>query len=395
MSQANLLAQHPERQNVAATVSFNERGLKELHQRAVDLSPLPPPVKHQESSSATEIPGSSRRLVTSSPAQDTTPMNQDIDSNQILVSPKATESMRQIEWLSLLFSVAIASYAVSHHHDLFPEPAQEPAEEFQIFSQDKLSLSYRRQNLSCLNDFIGGPVWIVGPPLDSPSDNFHLSITVSEFAKLWGPVWGIEVNDHPRLVTLFTERGEIMQAESSETSMTIYAAEDEILCHWRRLTHREHLNRRREIEQAIQLGTPMNAFTANSLLLIGLPSSPSSGLNANLNCCKDSSQFIEQESFNLTVSGTHDQTWQPSTRSVTVTGGRFVTLGGTQTYTAVPASTLKDRIFSLIQGARGIYTVLSVLRLHVGLEMSVCTGNAARISLWETLKLCCVPQEKW
>ena len=388
MSQPNLLAHHPDRPNVAVAMPFNERNLEELYERAVDLSPL---TRTLSSSPSPRV--ITTDIVSPDPPPNSPMSKHNYDLSKILVALTKIKSMdeHEIEWLSLVFSVGIASYAVSHHHDLFPEPNGEPAEEFQIrkLNDYRRTLVIRRGNLSCLDDFVGGPVWVFAPA-DIPCDDLHLSITVAEFAELWGPVWGIEADTRPGLMTLFTERGEIMQAKSSEADVTNYAEKEEIPCHWKKLTAKGHLERRKEVENAIQREVPWNVFTYQSLLLIGMRP----GLNLNTHCHGDLSKSIKQKSFALTVSGTHDQTWQLSTRAATVTGGHFVTLGGTQTYTAVPASTLKDRIFSHIQGARGMALVLSVLRLHVGLELSICTENAARRSLWETLKLSCIPQEK-
>ena len=297
-------------------------------------------------------------------------------------------------FLSIAVSVGIASYANSHCHDISPDSALEPAEELHIRCGGKLSLVCRKRRLSCLDQFIGGPVWIFTNPA-SDSDNFILSTTVSEFADLWGPVWGIGSEVSAGMHNLFTERGEIVEVEPSQKNYHVVPRVGEIPCHWEKLTHLEYLERREVVEMLLGLWNSPRTFTASSSLVIGMAGAHSRGFRSNGRCPGHFNSALEQGYFDAGIAGSQRGGWELMSRGVTLNCGHFVTIGATQNHRSVPASTQKDRIYAIIQGARTLAFILPVLRLHVGLEISICTGNAKRISLWEALKASCIGPTRW
>ncbi|KAL9064443.1 MAG: hypothetical protein Q9157_007831 [Trypethelium eluteriae] len=308
------------------------------------------------------------------------------------VGNMSDRKLEHFYFLNLLISVGICSYAGSHSREITPNPAYESAEEIQILNHGRASFVWRKRRLLCLDSFIGGPTWLFMRH-DSNSNGFVLSTTVSAFADLWGPVWGIEADNRPGLLSLFTERGEIV--EVGLPTGKYLTREEEIPCHWRRLSHREHLIRREEIQASLHEEPPSNVFSANSLLLIGMPDSLRLGLQLNLGCPRDYERDIQQGNFDKVLAGSHGGGWELNTRAGTISGGHFVTFGATQTYRSAPASTQKDRIYAIVQSARSLAHVLAVVSLHVGLEISICTRNAQRISLWEALRIsCAIPVPK-
>ena len=62
---------------------------------------------------------------------------------------------------------------------------------------------------------------------------FLVSISIDEFASLWGPIWAVPADyDRDRIQTLYTERGIIIPIPSSDASATRIHNEMEPLCHW-------------------------------------------------------------------------------------------------------------------------------------------------------------------
>ncbi|KAI9656761.1 MAG: hypothetical protein M1821_003400 [Bathelium mastoideum] len=386
MSGFNFLIQDHRRPNVATVFTLSHETLRSLEQDTSQSEPLfiheaIPEVEYEAFSPIKSTSSANARNRLDELSRALIPL---LDTS-LELSPLGESS--RLSFLNLVTSIGIASYAGSHCHDLAPHPAFEPAEELRICINGQPALVCRKRRLACLDGFVGGPVWIFTTP-NSGSHSFMLSTSVSDFANLWGPLWGIETNDRPGLLCLFTERGELTQADLP--NLEVLAQEGEIPCHWKRLSHREHLQRRKEIGESITSGISPKRFLSNTSLLIGMPSPPQPGFQENQSCSRDLGETMAKISFDATLAGSHGGGWELSSRAVTVTGGHFLTVGGTQTHRSVPASTHKDRIYTILQSARGPTSLFPALRLHVGLEISLCTGNAQRTSLWEALKLSCL-----
>ena len=382
----NFLIQDDRRPKVATTVVVTEETLVTLDQRLQYFASNLREIANQEGGSE---PSGLPMSWSSNPPDELDALSLSLLASPI-ADPRSTfDTIERLHFLGLILSVGIASYAGSHCGEIIPCPAPfESAEELRICQHGKLSLICRKRKLSCLDQFIGGPTWIFTKP-NSSSNDFILSMTVAEFADLWGPLWGIEADDTPGVLSLFTERGEIIEVPSPATDCPILG--QEIPCHWKTSSHVQHLARREEIQESLANKTPPSRkFSATSSLLIGMPTSLRSGFLANQDCPQDFHGALQQGSFDATLAGSHRGGWELNTRAATITGGHFINFGATQTHRSVPASTMKDRIYAMVQSARSLASILPIMRLHVGLEISICTGNAERVSLWEALKLSCI-----
>ncbi|KAI9713796.1 MAG: hypothetical protein M1820_000526 [Bogoriella megaspora] len=300
---------------------------------------------------------------------------------------EAFDPLQRFWIFGLILALILSSYAGYHCQDTMPGSRVAAAEEFRIVVHGRTRISFTKGRLACLDGFIGGPIWMFARPNAKPI-GLTLSITASEFADLWGPLWGIENKERTGIYALFTERGEIVEGQSSSRkAKKPLPIEGGIVCHWSSLNHSKHmLHRERTLE--FSGGRPfILPSSTNRRLLIGAPLEP--GLHHNFNCLEKIDRLVQNRSFQTRVAGAHGSNWEIQSRTATLSGGHFINIGGTQTYRAVPASSQKDRIFAFLQKARAFSSVMSVLNWRVGLEISLCTGNAERVSLWEALRLSC------
>ena len=389
----NFLVEDHRRPGVATVFAMPQAALKSLYQ---GTHPKMPVFDYQASLNAEKATlSSTSRLCKIGDESD------QLSELYHAVAPHVNQDLRvallderlYLSLLSHVMSLGIASYASSHCYDIILDPDSDPAEEFQINVDGRSALLYRKRRLSCLGSLIGDSAWILTSPT-SNSDKFVVSTTVSDFADLWGPVWGIEAEGRPGVLSLFTERGELFPVDLSINDPIAY--KEEVFCHWRRLTHGEHLNRKQEIQQLLNAEAPPKLFSLRSPLLIGMESTLQPDFSENLQCLREFEAALTKARSDKIISGSHDGRWKLDSRAMAISGGHFITIGATQTHRSVPASTQKDRIYAMIQSETKLPSIIPIMRLRVGLEISICTGNAERVSLWQALKVSCISSiQRW
>ena len=73
----------------------------------------------------------------------------------------------------------------------------------------------RRKPLKCLREFINGPVWVF-EKVDATNEEYFISVTLGQFADLWGPVFAISAIQEPQSFSMVhTERGVIHPTTST------------------------------------------------------------------------------------------------------------------------------------------------------------------------------------
>lgn len=115
-----------------------------------------------------------------------------------------------------VLSFGLVSFSVSHACRFDMDIFNEVIGTFQVGKERTLSL----RNLACLQDFIGGPVWVLGR--NESAQELKLSINVEEFDLLWGPVWSVGP-------VVEVRGGYIIAVDPSET-----CAQGEMECHWQK-----------------------------------------------------------------------------------------------------------------------------------------------------------------
>ena len=336
--------------------------------------------------------------------------------------------------LCLVWSLLIVSYARSHCWQL--DERLVPFEAHQINIGTPLDrrpldrngglLTFRKRALGCLNDFLGAELWALGgsktPNVATPC---QVSITLTQFADLWGPVWTVPVPENSsQLLAVHTEDGILYcssQAPLNGKGSTT------VQCHWAKTI----FTRRPPTDEPENHGScfavldtsfsgHMIPFDKSSNLLIGGSSRASDndrrdasvGENAlecqtqkqllkhsissrryeecpqfmkNSKCGLDFEAFLRDNSREIRIAGTAGAKYLPEAYQMSFTAGQYIGVGGGKTFKRRPASTMKQRIVDYC--SKPIASMQQILELWVGLEVSACSGNAQRISLWHALTM--------
>ncbi|KZN93642.1 hypothetical protein EN45_038260 [Penicillium chrysogenum] len=281
------------------------------------------------------------------------------------------DSVEILRYLCNILSIGIVSFSGSHvcrfDINLWDEEMEEIPVGFGGYA-------FKPRKLACLDDFIGGPAWILGK-VSAPPEGMKISLTVQDIQELWGPVSLVEgtVDEAP---IIQTERGFIIplpiQRESSVSEALAY---EEIECHWvteiPRDTSDESLH--------------MNIFIGSrSRILIGTSTGIKPGLVVNDKCKSSITSIGQQIACRLQYPGTSKSRYVSDGYDVQLTGGQHVTAGLVKKYKRIPKRTLKAM---LITDCKTPDTrLVPLLKLRVGLEVSACTGNAQRVTLWDALR---------
>lgn len=271
--------------------------------------------------------------------------------------------------------------------------------------------AFRPRKLACLDDFIGGPAWVLGKtedpqtapsshekkPSQSSSENgevrqcideeslgqhpgMKVSISVQEFDELWGPI--SLVGGFPeRGLAIRTERGFILPLPRDQQSDSLTSLREEIECHWTPEIPRHILEGRVDEDTAVR---PMS-LCRSSRILIGTGTSSGVGLVVNEKC-KSSIPLIQQQiACRLQYPGTCNSKYVKDGLDLQFGGGQYITGGLVRKYKRMPKRTLKAM---LLEDCKKPDTrLVPLLSLRIGLEVSACTGNAQRVTLWDALRL--------
>jgi hypothetical protein len=296
----------------------------------------------------------------------------------------------QIKRFVTLLAFATASYAGSHCHSLF-ERSPEPGGAGMGICH---GISIRSRRFACLDQYIGGPVWVLGSSDYREGSGKLLSITTEQFDDLWGPVTGLvesyssDTHGHTRTIALQTEGGFLSKTRSGHSFHL--SLKDEIPVHWTPAQHDE-----RSLP-----GTPFDSsFHLKATMLIGFgeqeedsarhrrPAITSRCFETNPNCKLNARAYASSiEACNFEYVGTARRKWVIDTKAVNVAGGwAGSSIGTTRTLKLRPATSWKASMLQYCNEPGR--PIKSLMRLRVGLARSVCTGNARRVSLFEALKL--------
>ncbi|KAJ6015527.1 hypothetical protein N7540_010118 [Penicillium herquei] len=259
--------------------------------------------------------------------------------------------------------------------------------------------AFKPRKLACLEDFIGGPAWILSRTRTSGSQDKELaqeiqssptressalynelsgqrergmkvSITLRDIQELWGPaslVGGTE-DEAP---AIRTERGFIVPLQQQPES-----SKHGIECHW--TSEIPDFLLRENSDKPIML-------QSTSKILIGTPSENEIGLVFN-KTCKSSIPLIQQQiASRLQYPGTCQSRYISDGFDIQLAAGQYATAGLVKKYKRLPKRTLKAMLIE--DCPKPDTKLVPLLNLWVGLEVSACTGNAQRVRLWDALRL--------
>jgi hypothetical protein len=274
-----------------------------------------------------------------------------------------------LDFLCAVFAIGLVSFSGSHVCRFDIGITGQSVEEIPVGLGD----SFRTRNLACLSSFIGGPAWVLGKsePL-AQQEGLKISLTVQDLDELWGPVWLLGGSaDEGRIIR--TERGYIVPLPRQEQG----ADTEEIECHWRK-EYSECL-----MSQIDSDDRPM--LRPTSRILVGTDTATEAGLTVNETCRFNTSLKEQCMASRLQLTGTTRSQLVDDGYEVNLMGGQYVSGGIVKKWKRMPARTQKSVLIELCQKPN---TKLSpLLKARVGLEVSACTGNAQRVTLWNALRL--------
>jgi hypothetical protein len=250
--------------------------------------------------------------------------------------------------------------------------------------------------LECLDGFLKQPVWAFSYAAESSnsdlgSDRYYLSTSIQDFAELWGPLKAEYSGKSFGFIRFIEVRGgSIFRLSESDSPVSL--RQDETLCHWISWL---------QVENPVTASEPMLIDTTKHLLIGTLRTKvyenptpdkePGPKLLFSLYSCKcgggPGGYSSNYGAFELK---TRPSSYKLDAKSVQLSGGKYLTANIGYTYKLDVGKTLKD---VLLENWIGSPTTLSshisnpnYLDYLVILEISSCSGNARRISLWTLLK---------
>ena len=253
-----------------------------------------------------------------------------------------------IKSISKALALGLISFNMSHVGPFDVEFLGREVGAFDIGPQT----SFRRRNFACLKDFISGPSWVLGSATSAAK--LKLSIDVDDLNFLWGPIWLLDSS-------IRTRKGGFIVAVND-------AQKGEIECHWTR--------------ELLPSRVPIS-FTPSTRLLIG--SNP--GLfHTNRDCQTTIASVEDNLAGRLQAAGALNSQIVSDGYSASLGGGKYVTATLGKTWKKHPGTTQKEIILEKCKFES--VDILPYLGLNVGLEVSMCTGNASRRTLWDVLCIC-------
>lgn len=291
--------------------------------------------------------------------------------------PSSDSNWDQLEYLQFLtnaLSVGLVAFSGSHVCRFDENLWGEELSEINVGQGHSFAL----RDLACLKEFVGGPAWILETDRDvSQMEGLKVSLTVKDLQELWGPVW-LMGGGEDEGVFIRTETGYIIplpRQEQTDQSLV------EIECHWS------------SSYAGYETANPILLHSL-SRILIGTGPSTMTGLSINEECQAQINYLQARILPRLQPCGAHKayNTLVGWDFTMQATMGNSVQAGGTIKVKRNPARTWKT---SIIESCKyGKPHLRSLLSSNIGLEVSACTGNARRVTLWDALRLSHTPARR-
>ncbi|KAJ5093011.1 hypothetical protein N7456_008872 [Penicillium angulare] len=242
-------------------------------------------------------------------------------------------------------------------------------------------LSFRPRELACLKGFIGGPVWVLGDSGNRLQQKpLRLSMMVEDIQELWGPAWLVGRSPEEGKA-IRTERGYIVPLQPEKKGKgkaEEYSLPIDVECHWSN-----------KLETPLQT-EELALLSSTSRILIGTDKDASVGLVFNPRCQSSVQRRQKHVANNCTIPGACEAFFSFEDREFQI---GFQSQHGpvanmTWLHKRHPMKSMKETIISgFTSNTIDDRKFLGILKLRIGLEISACTGNAQRITLWDALRL--------
>ncbi|PYI19509.1 hypothetical protein BO99DRAFT_140154 [Aspergillus violaceofuscus CBS 115571] len=269
-----------------------------------------------------------------------------------------------------MLGIGLVSYSGSHA-SAFYEKYLDSEIEFQFPMSEGAGddfISLRRVRLSCLHEYIGGPVWVFCRGNAEMTRERTLVTSVESMADLWGPLRR-SYSREGLIVQIELERGTIVDLRPEA------GKEETVSCHWFKLG-----------EQLPESSFP---FKDTAVLAIGSSSVISSTHTMATAQCHVGLDYRGlgpklRETSEFTFLGVERPNWAADTESANVGFSKFVNMSAGVSFKGMPGRSMKSVLLFLWQDD---YPDPQTLQVRIGLEISARTGNALRVPLSKLFRL--------
>jgi hypothetical protein len=282
-----------------------------------------------------------------------------------------------------MLDLALVSYVGSHGSRFDMDYVKKDVAHFDVLGASDKAFSFRcgRQRLACLNGFLDSrEVWVFecNPGNRIPtsvekrkSNRMFLLTRMDAFADIWGPVWSVPATsgEDNKIKQYNVSKGVIYPLRDKKMN----EVEGAIRCHWdnwasfygRRMTN-------------IFKGSKEISIDPDDLLLIG------GMFRENWECNYLLQDFEDDFEDCLEPLGTSPESWRMESRGLSLGFSKIFGITASGTQKRFPQTTLKQHILDTWSNdPKGANP--GMLNLHVGVQISVCTGNARRVSVKDIL----------
>lgn len=258
------------------------------------------------------------------------------------------------------------------------------------FSGPMGTFIFRRCKLQCLDAFHSGQgVWVFCPPSCNPLSPLYISATIKSFSDIWGPVWKLrDQNDLNKYTAYVVGNGSIIPWKHDERMPD--KLEEERFCHWVSEEEQEDgtLNTR---------SLTFSPFDGSERLLIGAPTdapviTPPAPWIANPRCSivvSEARRRLQEAKQLCIVGASRPYHYNDSNQYQLQVGYGGVNATIMRNYKRAAGQSLKEILIQLWALEPDLRDPKLLEDLH-GVEISMCTSNAQRVSLAHLLRLQCM-----
>ncbi|CAK1362458.1 unnamed protein product [Cercospora beticola] len=330
-----------------------------------------------------------------------------------LIPPGGT---KRWTWSYLCFftafaTLATASYAGAHVHDGGGELSVDPVAFDSLVQRDpefvEKFYSFRRRRLSCLDSFLQGPVWVFGSH-NHEDRALCLAIETEKFAALWGPLYALpDKREFDRLMALNVENGFMYRTPDPD-----HLPKGEVAIHYTATGRIRKINDLHKQEKGrwatwngrgllpeglvpfdvgakLLIGTPTAAHTnsviENNAQVKHAPKTPSTEFSVDSATQFDLVAFAQDHASQIVELGVLPRRYLPDVLSLSMSFGKWVNPGFSKTYKLDKGRTQKERLLDFV--SKSTSRLSQILDVKIGLEVSLHTYNARRITLHDALGL--------
>ncbi|KAH6713884.1 hypothetical protein BKA61DRAFT_606729 [Leptodontidium sp. MPI-SDFR-AT-0119] len=304
--------------------------------------------------------------------------------------------------LVITLDLAVASYAGAHCSD-FPHQISTDIDRLSLLApfedcrenQITKSFGFGRCDLECLDAFHHGKgVWVFCSLTLGLDWTLSISTTIDGFSDIWGPLWKFKDRDSPERYSAYVVGGGSIVQWKHHSSTCPELRKGEVFCHW---ISNEELEDDTRDRLSRETGFPYRSFDGTEKLLIGAPSSTPAAAsqepwNRNVRCSvpiNEARTRLREAGRLCIVGASKPYHYNDSNQYQLQVGYSGVNASATRQYKRVPGQSLKEVLVELWAMEPEIRDPTLLDDLH-GVEISMCTSNAQRVSLAQILRFSCM-----